>query len=1789
MSLLDELEGDIDIGERIQQASTSLLDELEGDVGVGERELEGVDRTPLVWQNTDSEAMQLIGEENRKRVIKAQAIATVTGLSLEDAYNMQPYIEREREEPGYAKTIALQTAATFGGVIPKAVGNLFKVGGAVYDEWDSAVGKALDYTGLPAEYRGIVDESLGRTIGRTGDRLYEIGHNAEEYWQPQVSGAKKYVAQAIDTLATMVIGASTGYTLPVLAGISGLEKAAGTLREGYTLPRALAAGGVSSMLEYTSEFNPILILGKPGLSFVKRLTQGLLYDVPGELAATLGDMKLVDEMMLGKSYPIGTYAQALLDTLIVSSLVTGIGTSVSHVAVEDVSVDKNTLDTAMDNIKGEERQKRIVPTEEDIEKKPVRLKLSEEEAVEEPLPDVVSQEDIETFLESIASGGEDVTDVRDRLKGQILKAMPELGDEQAETTIALTIDAPARALGMTPDEFISMKIAGVQADIGAGGLFQSPLGKEGMERKIDAALVANVPDLSIPKAALIAYGKARFVTVKPSSPKESAFYQLRKWLIDNQRGYDINAAETTLTDEEYLARAKRRGEKLYQGEPPMVNRDIVLDAYEGLKQQKGFSNVEISNIQKATNIPMDKLKEFIKREARAGRAVLSRGDWSLADESERAGGIAFEEGETPYLLVKFLDKISREEPPSTARSIFSEIKAKVASKIEIGQALYDHFDKEEITGKKGLMRTKAPGMFVKAGKGGTTFDKVAQGMKMTTDELAAEMRAAKTLKEQRAAEKTALKEHEEGAGKAAAMAVYAEEERPNVTVESLDLRPGDTFAIYGEQYTVEDIDAIGNVLLNVGGTAMTVEPSSELPGPDEQSMVRAERETPIAARGSIEFTENGKAIISLLKTADASSFPHEMFHLYVYMIATIPELGEQLKVLEGWVGKPYAEWTVGDKEMAARSGERYLWEGIAPTEGLKAVFDKFRQWLREIYISAQDLNVELSPDVKKLWGEWFGGKMGGKMPIANIPKPARTKGQGRTTKQQVRVATGQVKPINLVREDKALEAGFKKAAMAARVAFRAGNLSGVEKEKVKLRNILNRAKKIRAVRDIFQLTDADMKKISRRNPLLMSQYEFYLYINEVRQKAFEYTENKHAKLAVLDLIRTKELRKVENLQRAMALPPIQKMTTEQANEFFSILEKYEAGDVFISQRMLETVARTDLGDIKTWREALGAMAKEAGIPIEELGKLDVSGWDKFKYDTQLMRKNPLLRLLVMDVSRVLGSADIRAHDVERQAVKLAKAAEKSRNRMVSEKIVNAFIPQDKDLIKYMESPEDQKPAMASVLTKEQLDYAHFIENYWQNALKYLMETQALKQGREKYFVHIRQGVLEYIKEEGLFEIIKEKGRLVKEEGLLSAAKSFFTAYEQQLEVFNISAGRTGEILPFEKFFPFALPRTGEVAPTYNVTQAFMTYVRLFEKKVALDSIIPKFAIYAQAATPQKLTPRGLEMDRRVKEFVYEYINNKKGRRIDQFLGEQGGAVDMGMRGLRTLITALDLGFSIPVGMPAFIGEQVANFVQHGAGIMAKGSKRAFTKKGHAIVDKYTSFIGRSTWEELASPEKGMTGKFHDLMFSMLHESSRTANIQSLLGSMTDAEFESETLSDARLSEIRLEAGRMRVITGMKSLKGSTSLGSLLMQYKTWATPPLLTGLSDMSTFISDLKSKPLAGALTTKEVRELYRIAGAIIPVAITGAVLIGADDDDDTFLGVLKRKAYREALLFLGAINPALWTPVRAVSFLVELSNNIYELATLETYKTKEGLKGWEGLKKQFTFNAVKPFLTED
>jgi len=729
----------------------------------------------------------------------------------------------------------------------------------------------------------------------------------------------------------------------------------------------------------------------------------------------------------------------------------------------------------------------------------------------------------------------------------------------------------------------------------------------------------------------------------------------------------------------------------------------------------------------------------------------------------------------------------------------------------------------------------------------------------------------------------------------------------------------------------------------------------------------------------------------------------------------------------------------------------------------------------------------------------------------------------------------------------------------------------LEKETLlaKSMTLYNRRKQVRNIQKYFGIPNDIMKKVTGNRDIgLMSDASFKHFKDSIQTKAVELEENQFAKAKLVDLIHQKRLQKVENYRRVLGFPSIDKMTTEQLQEFTEALEPFSDGDTFLTERELEVVDRTDLKGIRTWREARERLAKEAGTTVDKMEAIKVSELDEYRYDTALAERNPFYKLLVTETTRKLMEANGKYYEIEQKVHDLATKSNASRQRT----LINKLIPQDKQIMDYLEAKEEDKPGLLNEMTPEQINYAHFIQEYFGQALEYLIKTKALTKGRENYFVHMRRTFLED----------------VKEAGLKKAVNNIFNHYKQDEAVFNILDEDTANILPLEKFFQFALHRNGGLDPTTNITRAFLGYVKMFEKKVSLDELIPKMDIYAQSLTPTQLTPRGLEIDRSIKKFVNKYINNKKGRRI-RWLGKQNGKIDMATRAIKTFTSILDLGLNIPVQIASTIGEQVTSLEVLGVKKYALGTKRLATPIGRKIAGKYKEFTGRTAWDEITEPDKQITERLSEGLFGLFRESTARANQQFLLGSLTKEEFESGEVSSNRLAELSLEMGRWRQVDGSASLVGSTTSGGAAMQYKKWAVPIMRTTMKDISTFATDIKNKGVSEALNTREAQELKRLVIISTVTAITGGLMVG-DEDDESFTGKLRAKAYREMMTLMQGVGIKLWLSVpRTLTFLAQLGNNIQQILTLEEYKTKEGYKGVEGLKKQLTPVAVQQLTPEE
>lgn len=124
--------------------------------------------------------------------------------------------------------------------------------------------------------------------------------------------------------------------------------------------------------------------------------------------------------------------------------------------------------------------------------------------------------------------------------------------------------------------------------------------------------------------------------------------------------------------------------------------------------------------------------------------------------------------------------------------------------------------------------------------------------------------------------------------------------------------------------------------------------------------------------GMTTIKSQTERIVELFKTADKSTFMHEMGHVFFDDIKTLAEMEntpQQVKddwqALKEWTGWNDNETTNTDAhEKFARGFEAYLREGEAPTKFLERTFRRFSKWLSAIYRAVSRLGGLPPKDIR---------------------------------------------------------------------------------------------------------------------------------------------------------------------------------------------------------------------------------------------------------------------------------------------------------------------------------------------------------------------------------------------------------------------------------------------------------------------------------------------------------------------------------------------------------------------------------------------------------------------------------------------------------------------------------------------------------------------------------------------------------------------------------------------------------------------------------------------------------
>lgn len=738
--------------------------------------------------------------------------------------------------------------------------------------------------------------------------------------------------------------------------------------------------------------------------------------------------------------------------------------------------------------------------------------------------------------------------------------------------------------------------------------------------------------------------------------------------------------------------------------------------------------------------------------------------------------------------------------------------------------------------------------------------------------------------------------------------------------------------------------------------------------------------------------------------------------------------------------------------------------------------------------------------------------------------------------------------------------------------------------KEQMRIIRKRGEALNNLQDMIGLSDARAKsligELTKQKLHLMSEKQFDDFMISFVNRGTELANKLYEQQEVGAIIQEKRLNKVDNLRKAMKLPTITKMSAQQASLFAKALSEYEFGDTFLTTRQLETIHRTAWDGSLTEREMFGAVFAETGITEEDLKNVRVSGdLQKFKNWLVLSRSNPLFAWIID--KRFKAELETHANVVafEEQLNPIVNKARASRTRPFLERFKQAIAPMDELVFGYIEAENKEEYRTTNEMTKEEVDLAVFLMTRLFLPAKDYMQTEYAMGTRENYITHIRRGL-----GETFINAISEGKSVPK--AVREAVNEVFSSQKEDEIQFGILAGKTGDVVAFEKWFKFAMPRSGELVPTKNVAKASLAYARAYYKKRAVDSFVPE--VMAVAKMQERIvgtTPKGLPKNPKVQEFINEMLNDAKGRKI-QFITEQGSTTDNGLR-FGVMFTAFKyLGFRPVLGLASFVGEFVATARATTMLEKWRGLSRTIqVSKAHNINQKYKYFTGRNPLVELFSPEHEITTRIKQAALVIYSLGSFFNTRFYLRAKMTEAEWKNELMNDERMVEITKEMSKWRKTPFyITSLAGGTAVGSVFSQFATWAIPIVTTTISDTQKTYENMQKDGFKRAMTSEEAISLGKTAavmGTMFFIAMGIKAMSGDDDDERDIWFYLTR----EMNTLLGAFGVMFDLETRAnpplIRQLIDLMTLFKQVISQDAYK-KDGigygigdLKMWNTLEK--------------
>lgn len=124
----------------------------------------------------------------------------------------------------------------------------------------------------------------------------------------------------------------------------------------------------------------------------------------------------------------------------------------------------------------------------------------------------------------------------------------------------------------------------------------------------------------------------------------------------------------------------------------------------------------------------------------------------------------------------------------------------------------------------------------------------------------------------------------------------------------------------------------------------------------------------VAPRGAVEFLDDGRALISIFEKGDPTTIVHELAHVFR---RTLPET-EFGKIAEAYGTTP-EKFGREHEERFVADHEKWLATGEAPTPELKTAFQRFSEWIKEIWRAiGGDPEVKIPDQVRGVLERMYG-------------------------------------------------------------------------------------------------------------------------------------------------------------------------------------------------------------------------------------------------------------------------------------------------------------------------------------------------------------------------------------------------------------------------------------------------------------------------------------------------------------------------------------------------------------------------------------------------------------------------------------------------------------------------------------------------------------------------------------------------------------------------------------------------------------------------------------------------